>query len=197
MPARCGGDIVHRVMSVPIGSWLLWTAALLLFGGFLRTQPAEHRLYVPLLGLVLGLHLAAGYWPVLLWPAVGALVLTAMRLAGRRLSSLTLAAAVATAAVMLLAWPAAVASGVDAVTAAGIGVGVMAAVTATGKAAPLAALIGVLAGHLTLGHSFDGSATFTPDTEQFFQVAATAAAAAAAFSLLISRAWSLRGRLAR
>ena len=197
MPARRGGDIVHRVMSVPIGSWLLWTAALLLFGGFLRTQPSEHRLYVPLLGLVLGLHLAAAYWPVLLWPAVGALVLTAILLAGRRLSSLTLAAALATAAVMLLAWPAAVASGVDAVATAGIGVGLMAALTATGRAAPFAALIGVLAGHLTLGQSLDGAATFAPDTEQFFQVAATAAAAAAAFSVLISRAWSLRGRLAR
>ena len=191
------GEIVLRVMSLPIGSWLLWTTALLLFGGFIRAQGAGQKLYLGLLGLTLALHLAAAYWPPLLWAAAAALALTALVLARGRLSSLTLASALATAAVMVLSWPGAVASGLDPVATAGIGVGLMAAVASTGRAAPVAALLGVLLGHLTLRHSFDGTATFSPDREQFFQVAATSAAAAAAFSLMIARAWALRGRLAR
>jgi len=197
MVARRSGEIDLWVMVLPIGSWLLWTTALLLLGGFGRT-PARGRTFLAgLLFLTLALHLVAGFWPALTWGASGALALTTIALAGGRLSSLTLASALATAAVMVLAWPGAVASGLDAVATVGIGVGLMAAVTSPGRAAPAAALLGVLLGHLTLGHSFDGPATFAPGTEQLFQVAATSAAVAAAFSLLIDRAWALRGRLAR
>ena len=197
MAVRPSGEIDLRVMLLPIGSWLLWTAALLVLGGFGRTLAPGRRLLAGLLFLTLALHLVADYWPAATWGAVGALALTAIALAGQRLSSLTLAASLATAAVMVLSWPGAVASGLDAVATAGIGVGLMAAVTSPGRAAPAAAILGTVLGQLTLGRSFDGLATFAPDTEQFFQVAATSMAVAAAFSLLIDRAWALRGRLAR
>ncbi len=192
-----GGEIVLRVMSLPIGSWLLWAAALLLLGGFGREPSLGRRVLSGLLGVTLGLHLLADFWPALTWAALGALVLTTVAVAWQKLSSLTVAASLATAAVMVLSWPAAVASGFDPVATAGFGIGLLAAATSPGLTAPATALVGGLIGHLTLGHSFDGPATFAPNTEQLFQVAATAAVAAAVLSLLIDKAWALRGRLAR
>ncbi len=184
-------------MCLPLGSWLLWATALLLLGGFGREPSLGRRLLSGLLGVTLVLHLLAGFWPTMTWAALGALGLTTFALAWPKLSSLTIAASLATASVMVLAWPAAVASGLDPVATAGFGIGLLAAATSPGLAAPATALLGGLIGHLTLGHSFDGPATFAPNTEQFFQVAATAAVAAAVLSVLIDRAWTLRGRLAR
>lgn len=182
---------------MPIGSWLLWATTLLLLGGFGHVPALGRRLLLSLLSATLGLHLLASFWPVLIWAALGTFALTAFAIAWERLSSLTVAASLATTAVLVLSWPAAVASGLDPVVTAGIGVGLMAAVTSPGMAAPAAALLGALFGYLTLGHSFSGPATFAPNTEQFFQVAATAAAVSAASALLIEQAWALRGRLAR
>ncbi len=191
------GEIDLRVISLPLGSWLLWATTLLLIGGFGREPSLGRRVLSGFLGGTLLLHLAADFWPILTWAAFGALALTCGMVAWQKLSSLTVAATVATAAVMILSWPAAVASGLDPVATAGVGVGFLAAATSPGLAAPAAALLGGLLGHLTLGHSFGGAATFAPDTEQLFQVAGTGVVAAAAFSILIDRAWALRGRFAR
>jgi hypothetical protein len=184
-------------MALPIGSWLLWTTALLLLGGFLRAPERGRRLLGAALGLTLGLHLLAEFWPPLAWAAFASLAIATIVLAHGRLTSLTLAATLATSAVMVFAWPGSVAAGLDPVGTAGLGVGLMAALTSPGPAAPLAAFLGALLGHLTLGHSFDGAGTFSPDAEQLFQVAAAACAVSAALAALLARVWSVRGRLAR
>ena len=197
MSPHAPGEIDLRVMTVPIGSWLLWTATLLLLGGFGRLSQGRRRLFALLLAATLALHLLSNYWPPLLLGAIAALAVTAFAVSLRRLTSLTLATSLATAAVMVLTWPGAVASGLDPVATAGIGVAVVAAVASPPGAAPASALIGAVIANAALGHSFDGPATFAPSAEQFFQLAATAACGAAALGPLAVRAWALRGRLAR
>ena len=175
---------------------MLWGAGLLLLGGFFHVGPARRRLCLGFAAGVLALHLLAGIRPVLIWPSLALLGAGALALALRGISTLTLAASLATAGSMVLGWPAAVAAGLDPVAATGLGVGLMSALAAPGASAPAAALAGTVLGQLTLGHSFDAPATFAPAPEQFYQVLATACTAALALAPLRQRALRLRERLA-